>query len=130
MKFLLYVSSIHLLLLKQKYEIFTVDCTQIKDLNNLCVRPTIACKQAKLGLDSLRFALLHFGRDDVKRKNLCFMAFLILSSYFVEFYKKIWYNKKHHEFYTIIIISNKYNSKERISWSVMVFLKIDLSLLV
>ena len=49
----------------QKYEISTVDCTQIKDLNNLCVRPTIACKQAKLGLDSLRFALLNFGRDDV-----------------------------------------------------------------
>ena len=58
------------------------------------------------------------------------MTFLILSSYFVEFYKKIWYNKKYHEFYTIIIISNKYNSKERINWSVMVFLKIDLSLLV
>ena len=47
------VSTIHLLLLKQKYEISTVDCTQIKDLNNLCVRPTFACKQAKLGLDSL-----------------------------------------------------------------------------
>ena len=125
----MYLRHIHFCL-QQKCEIFTVDCTQIKDLNNLCVRPTIACKQAKLGLDSLRFALLHFGRDDVKRKNLCFMAFLILSSYFVEFYKKIWYNKKHHEFYTIIIISNKYNSKERISWSVMVFLKIDLSLLV
>ena len=48
-----YVSTIHLLILvnKNKYEIFTVDCTQIKDLNNLCVRPTIACKQAKLGLD-------------------------------------------------------------------------------
>ena len=45
------VSTIHLLLLKQKYEIFTVDCTQIKDLNNLCVRLTFACKQAKLGLD-------------------------------------------------------------------------------
>ena len=70
----LYVSTIHLLLLKQKYEISTVDCTQIKDLDNLCVRPTIACKQAKLGLDSLRFALLHSGRDDVKRKNLCFIA--------------------------------------------------------
>ena len=48
------VSAIHLLLLWQKYEISTVDCTQIKDLNNLCVRPTIACKQAKLGLDSFR----------------------------------------------------------------------------
>jgi len=48
---LTYVSSIHLLLLKQKYEIFTVVCTQIKDLNNLCVRPTFACKQPKLGLD-------------------------------------------------------------------------------
>ena len=35
------VSTIHLLSLKQKYEISTVDCTQIKDLNNLCVRPTI-----------------------------------------------------------------------------------------
>jgi len=34
------------------YEISSVDCTQIKDLNNLCVRPTFACKQAKLGLDS------------------------------------------------------------------------------
>ncbi|WP_461467256.1 hypothetical protein [Parvimonas micra] len=53
MKFLLYVSTIHSVLLgyKQNYEIFAVDCTQIKDLNNLCVRPTIACKQAKLGLD-------------------------------------------------------------------------------
>ena len=60
-----YVSSIHLLLLKQKYEIFAVDCTQIKDLNNLCVRPTIACKQAKLGLDSLNSATLRFGRNDV-----------------------------------------------------------------
>ena len=49
------VSTIHLLLLKQKYEIFAVDCTQIKDLNNLCVRPTIACKQAKLGLDSFHY---------------------------------------------------------------------------
>ena len=39
---------------KQNYEIFAIDCTQIKDLNNLCVRPTIACKQAKLGLDSFR----------------------------------------------------------------------------
>jgi len=55
MEFLSDVSSIHLLLLMQKYEISTVDCTQIKDLNNLCVRPTIACKQAKLGLDSLRY---------------------------------------------------------------------------
>ena len=36
-----YVSTIHLLLLKQKYEISTVDCTKIKDLYNLCVRPTI-----------------------------------------------------------------------------------------
>ena len=36
------VSTIHLLLLfKQKYEISAVDCTQIKDLDNLCVRPTI-----------------------------------------------------------------------------------------
>ena len=71
----MYLRYISLLLLhKQKCEISTVDCTQIKDLNNLCVRPTIACKQAKLGLDSLRFALLHSGRDDVKRKNLCFMA--------------------------------------------------------
>jgi len=51
----IYVSTIHSLLLKQKYEIFSVDCTQIKDLNNLCVRPTFACKQAKLGLDSLHF---------------------------------------------------------------------------
>ena len=48
------VSSIHSLLFAQKCEISTVDCIQIKDLNNLCVRPTIACKQAKLGLDSLR----------------------------------------------------------------------------
>ena len=40
---------------KQKCEISTVDCTQIKDLNNLCVRPTIACKQAKLGLDSFHY---------------------------------------------------------------------------
>lgn len=37
---------IHLLFLKQKYEIFAVYCAQIKDLNNLCVRPTIACLQA------------------------------------------------------------------------------------
>ncbi|WP_029949602.1 hypothetical protein [Parvimonas micra] len=50
-----YVSTIHSLILvnKNKYEISAVDCTQIKDLNNLCVRPTFACKQAKLGLDSL-----------------------------------------------------------------------------
>jgi len=40
-----------LLIHKQNYEISTVDCNQIKDLDNLCVRPTIACKQAKLGLD-------------------------------------------------------------------------------
>ena len=53
----MYLRYISLLLLhKQKCEISTVDCTQIKDLNNLCVRPTIACKQAKLGLDSFRFA--------------------------------------------------------------------------
>ena len=44
---------------------FAVDCTQIKDLNNLCVRPTIACKQAKLGLDWLHSALLRFAQDDV-----------------------------------------------------------------
>nr|DAS57832.1 MAG TPA: hypothetical protein [Caudoviricetes sp.] len=50
---------------KHKYEISTVDCTQIEGLNNLCVRPTFACKQAKLGLDSLRLALLNSGRDDV-----------------------------------------------------------------
>ena len=43
--FLVDVSAIHLLLLKQKYEISAVDCTQIKDLNNLCVRPTIDCLQ-------------------------------------------------------------------------------------
>ena len=63
-----YVSTIHLLLLKQKYEIFTVDCTQIKDLNNLCVRPTFVCKQTKLGLDWLHFAMLRFARDDVHRE--------------------------------------------------------------
>ena len=63
----LYVSTIHLLILvnKNKYEIFAVDCTQIKDLNNLCVRPTFACKQAKLGLDWLHFAMLRFAQDDV-----------------------------------------------------------------
>ena len=67
MKFLLYVSTIHSVLLgyKQNYEIFAVDCTQIKDLNNLCVRPTIACKQAKLGLDWLHFAMLRSAQDDV-----------------------------------------------------------------
>ena len=67
MKFLLYVSMIHSVLLgyKQNYEIFAVDCTQIKDLNNLCVRPTIACKQAKLGLDWLHFAMLRSAQDDV-----------------------------------------------------------------
>ena len=59
------VSTIHLLLLKQKYEIFSVDCNQIEDLNNLCVRPTFACKQAKLGLDCLHFAMLRFAQDDV-----------------------------------------------------------------
>ena len=53
--FKLYVSSIHSLLLWQKYEVSSVDCTQIEDLNNLCVRPTFTCKQAKLGLDSFRF---------------------------------------------------------------------------
>ena len=42
------VSAIHLLLLWQKYEISTVGCTQIKDLNNLCVRPTIACRKVKI----------------------------------------------------------------------------------
>ena len=50
---------------KQNYEIFAIDCTQIKDLNNLCVRPTIACKQAKLGLDWLHSAMLRFAQDDV-----------------------------------------------------------------
>ena len=67
MKFLLYVSTIHSVLLgyKQNYEIFAVDCTQIKDLNNLCVRPTIACKQAKLGLDWLHFAMPRSAQDDV-----------------------------------------------------------------
>ena len=67
MKFLLYVSTIHSVLLgyKQNYAIFAVDCTQIKDLNNLCVRPTIACKQAKLGLDWLHFAMLRSAQDDV-----------------------------------------------------------------
>ena len=67
MKFLLYVSTIHSVLLgyKQNYEIFAVDCTQIKDLNNLCVRPTIAYKQAKLGLDWLHFAMLRSAQDDV-----------------------------------------------------------------
>ena len=40
--------------------ISAVDCTQIKDLNNLCVRPTIAFKQAKLGIDSLQLAMLRF----------------------------------------------------------------------
>ena len=63
--FLVDVSVIHLLLLKQKYEISAVDCTQIKDLNNLCVRPTFACKQAKLGLDWLHFAMLRSAQDDV-----------------------------------------------------------------
>ena len=66
-RFLSNVSAIHLLLLvyKQNYEIFAIDCTQIKDLNNLCVRPTIACKQAKLGLDWLHSAMLRFAQDDV-----------------------------------------------------------------
>ena len=50
---------------KHKCEIFAVDCTQIKDLNNLCVRPTITCKQVKLGLDWLHFAILRFAQDDV-----------------------------------------------------------------
>ena len=60
-----------LLTRKQNYEISTVDCTQIKDLNNLCVRPTIACKQAKLGLDSLHSArfvsveMTYRGRDAI-----------------------------------------------------------------
>ena len=37
------VSTIHSLILvnKNKYEISAVDCAQIKDLDNLCVRPTI-----------------------------------------------------------------------------------------
>ena len=69
-----YVSMIHLLLLKQKYEIFSVDCTQIEDLNNLCVRPTFACKQAKLGLDWLHFAMLRFAQDDVWEKSLRLIA--------------------------------------------------------
>ena len=76
MKFLLYVSTIHSVLLvnKQNYEIFAVDCTQIKDLNNLCVRPTIACKQAKLGLDWLHSAMLRFAQDDVYKKYLWLVA--------------------------------------------------------
>ena len=65
----MYLRYISLLLLhKQKCEISTVDCTQIKDLNNLCVRPTIACKQAKLGLDSFRY---RYSRDDVLGAFLC-----------------------------------------------------------
>jgi len=63
-----------LLLLKQKYEISSVDCTQIEDLNNLCVRPTIACKQAKLGLDSLHSASFRSAQDDVYREYLCPIA--------------------------------------------------------
>ena len=62
----MYLRYISILLLhKQKCEISTVDCTQIKDLNNLCVRPTITCKQAKLGLDSLHSVSLRYSRDDV-----------------------------------------------------------------
>lgn len=38
-----------MLVCKHKCEISAVDCTQIKDLNNLCVRPTIACEQAIVG---------------------------------------------------------------------------------
>ena len=45
---------IHLLFLKQKYEIFAVYCAQIKDLNNLCVRPTIACLQATVFLKEIK----------------------------------------------------------------------------
>ena len=50
---------------KQNYEIFAIDCTQIKDLNNLCVRPTIACKQAIVEISPLHSASLRFGRNDV-----------------------------------------------------------------
>ena len=44
---LMYLRYIHFCL-QQKCEISAVDCTQIKDLDNLCVRPTIDCLQAKL----------------------------------------------------------------------------------
>ena len=47
-----------LLLLKQKYEISAVDCTQIKDLNNLCVRPTIDCLQVTIKVRA-RLTTLH-----------------------------------------------------------------------
>ena len=43
----MYLQYIHFCL-QQKCEISTVDCTQIKDLDNLCVRPTIDYLQAKL----------------------------------------------------------------------------------
>ena len=63
LEILMYLRYILVLLIhKQNYEISTVDCTQIKDLNNLCVRPTFVCKQTKLGLDSLRY---RYGRNDV-----------------------------------------------------------------
>ena len=62
----MYLRYISLLLAyKQKCEIFAVDSSQIKDLDNLCVRPTIACKQAKLGLDSLHSAMLRYSQNDV-----------------------------------------------------------------
>ena len=80
----MYLRYIHFCL-QQKYEISAVDCTQIKDLDNLCVRPTIDYLQAIVFLkeilkyflcifDTFTFAKakvwdlstpFHFGRDDV-----------------------------------------------------------------
>ena len=52
---------------KQKYDISR---TIVLEDTIAPVRPTIACKQAKLGLDSLHSASLHFGRDDILRALL------------------------------------------------------------
>ena len=63
----MYLRYIHFCL-QQKCEIFEVDCIQIKDLDNLCVRPTIDYLQVNnlsYEISSLHSAMLRFGRNDV-----------------------------------------------------------------
>ena len=63
----MYLRYIHFCL-QQKCEIFAVDCSQIKDLNNLCVRPTIDYLQVNnlsYEISPLHSAMLRFGRNDV-----------------------------------------------------------------
>jgi len=68
------VSTIHLLILvnKNKYEIFAVDCIQIKDLDNLSVIFTFDCLQVSNQMRFLHSALLQ-SKWRI-RKNLCLGA--------------------------------------------------------